>query len=150
MQSLKGAGALNSYKQVAVQTELSSASPHRIIQMLMESALDKLAKAKGLIQNKKITEKGNQIGLVVSIIDVLRASLDHEVGGEISQNLDALYDYMLRRLTEANVSNDINILDEVSKLLREIKIGWDAIPEDIRSAHEQQQLAESKNQATGG
>ncbi len=136
----KGASGLDSYKQVAVQTDVNTASPHKLIQMLMEAALDKIAKAKGLIVNKQIAMKGEQIGTVVSIVDALKASLDHSVGGEISQNLDALYDYMIRKLTEANANNDIGLLDEVANLLKEIKVGWDSIPEDIKTAHENGQL----------
>ena len=148
----KGASGLNTYNQVAVHTDVNTASPHKLIQMLMEAALDKLAKAKGLIANKQIAEKGNQIGTVVSIIDALKASLDHSVGGEISENLDALYDYMIRKLTEANVNNDIKLLDEVSKLLREIKAGWDSIPIEIQTAHEKGQLPEqnSENKSAAG
>ena len=136
----KGANGLSSYNQVAVQTDANTASPHKLIQMLLEAALDKIAKAKGLIANKQIPEKGKTISTVVSIVDALRASLDHSVGGEISGNLDALYEYMIIKLTEANLNNDLNLLDEVSKLLREIKIGWDSIPQDIQALHESGQL----------
>ena len=125
---------------MSIQAAMPTASPHKLIQMLMEAALDKIAKAKGLIENKQIAEKGKQIGTVVSIVDALRASLDHNVGGEISANLDALYDYMIRKLTEANATNDVNLLDEVSKLIREIKVGWDAIPLEIQNAHENAQI----------
>ena len=59
--------------------------------------------------------------------DCLNASIDAEAGGEISANLSALYQYIIRRLLEANVQNDSEILDEVGRLLREIKGGWDAI-----------------------
>ena len=137
----KGAKGLNSYNQVAVQTDAPTASPHKLIQMLLEAALDKIAKAKGLIANKQIAEKGNQISTVVSIIDALRASLNHSVGGEISENLESLYDYMIIKLTEANANNDLGLLDEVSKLLREIKEGWDSIPLDVQAAHENGQLS---------
>ena len=136
----KGANGLSSYNQVAVQTDTNTASPHKLIQMLLEAALDKIAKAKGLIANNQIAEKGKLIGTVVSIVDALRASLDHSVGGEISGNLDALYEYMIIKLTEANLNNDLNLLDEVSKLLREIKVGWDSIPQDIQAEHESGQL----------
>ena len=136
----KGANGLSSYNQVAVQTDANTASPHKLIQMLLEAALDKIAKAKGLIANNQIAEKGKLIGTVVSIVDALRASLDHSVGGEISGNLDALYEYMIIKLTEANLNNDLNLLDEVSKLLREIKVGWDSIPQDIQAVHESGQL----------
>jgi len=66
----------------------------------------------------------------MNIIQGLRTSLDAQKGGEVAANLDALYEYMGRRLLEANVSNDVAILDEVSSLLMEVKAGWDNIPAD--------------------
>jgi flagellar protein FliS len=81
-----------------------------------------------------IPEKGTQIGLVISIIDGLRVSLDKQAGGELAENLDRLYDYMMRRLLEANVRNEPAYLDEVANLLREVKDAWNAIPEEFRSA----------------
>ena len=151
MSSAKHAPGINAYNQVAVQTSVLDASPHRLIQMLLNAALEKIAKAKGFMLNKKIAEKGAQIGLAVSIVDALRASLDKERGGEISENLENLYDYITRRLTEANMSNKIDILDEVIALLLPIKEAWDAIPEDVRAAHQHQQAKEdAKEQAAAG
>jgi flagellar protein FliS len=141
---------IKAYNQVAVHTGVNDASPHRLIQMLLESALEKIAKAKGFMTNRKIQQKGENIGLAISIIDVLRASLDMQAGGEISRNLESLYDYMTRRLTQANLKNDVGILDEVTNLLLPIKQAWDAIPEDVRTAHQQQQLEENKEQAAAG
>jgi len=142
---------IKAYNQVAVHTGVNDASPHRLIQMLLEAALEKIAKAKGFMTNKKIQPKGENIGLAISIIDVLRASLDMQAGGEISKNLEALYDYMTRRLTEANLKNDVAMLDEITNLLLPIKQAWDAIPEDVRAAHQQQQqMQQSKEQAAAG
>lgn len=124
--------ALRQYNSVGVQSGIEAASPHRIIQMLMAGALDRIAAAKGFMQRGDIGKKGEYIGWSISIIDGLRASLDHEVGGEISGNLDALYEYMGRRLLEANIKSDAAMLDEVFGLLSEIKGGWDAIPEEVR------------------
>jgi flagellar protein FliS len=140
---------IKAYNQVAVQTGVNDASPHRLIQMLLDAALEKIAKAKGFMVNKKIQSKGENIGLAISIIDVLRASLDMQAGGEISQNLESLYDYMARRLTEANVANDVAMLDEVANLILPIKQAWDAIPHDVREGH-QQQMAGNKEQAAAG
>jgi flagellar protein FliS len=119
--------AMKQYQRVSVQSEVLEASPHRLIQMLMDGGLERIAQARGAIQREKFAEKGELIGKAISIIGGLREPLDHEVGGELSQNLDSLYEYMIRRLLEANRGNDIAALDEVSRLLREVKSGWDAI-----------------------
>ena len=124
--------AVQQYNRVGVTTSVEAASPHRLIQMLMAGALEKIAIAKGHMERNEIAQKGSHISWAISIIDGLRASLNLEAGGEIAQNLDDLYDYMTRRLARANVENNIDLLDEVASLLRTIKGAWDDIPEDIR------------------
>jgi len=126
--------ALNKYNQNAVQTGVEAATPHRLIQMLMEGALDKIAAAKGHMERGQIQAKGDQIGGAIAILEGLQASLDKDKGGEIAQNLDDLYVYMSRRLIEAHAGNDSTLLDEVSDLLKQIKEAWDAIA-DHAHAH---------------
>jgi flagellar protein FliS len=125
--------ALDQYSQNAVRTGIESASPHRLIQMLLEGALGKIAAAKGYMERREIQSKGEQIGSAISIIEGLKASLDHDKGGEIARNLEDLYMYMERRLIEANRDNDTSLLDEVSDLLKQIKEAWDAIAEQAAS-----------------
>ena len=119
--------ALDQYSQNAVQTRIESASPHRLIQMLLEGALGKIAAAKGHMDRGEIRPKGEQIGSAISILEGLKTSLDMEKGGEIARNLEDLYTYLERRLIEANRVNDTALLDEVSDLLKQIKEAWDAI-----------------------
>ncbi|MBF0265368.1 MAG: flagellar export chaperone FliS [Gammaproteobacteria bacterium] len=126
---------LNQYQKVNSQSNAAFASPHRLIQMLMDGALEKISRAKGYMEQKNIPKKGEFIGWAISIIEGLRVSLDFEKGGEISENLNALYDYMERRLAEANSQNSTDMLDEVTFLLSEIKEGWDAIPKSIIDEH---------------
>lgn len=120
------------YGKVAVGSEVAFASPHRLVQMLMEGALEKIATAKGHMNRKEFEPKGANINWAISIIDGLRGSLNMQEGGEMANNLDSLYAYMVRRLAEANVNNDIAILDEVTSLLLEIKSAWDAIPDEVK------------------
>ena len=122
--------ALEGYGRSAIESEVNYASPYRIIQMLMEGALARLATAKGCIARNETAEKGRQIAWCIRIIEGLRASLDSEQGGEVAGNLDALYDYINRRLLNANINNDIEIIDEVTHLIEEIKEGWDGIPSE--------------------
>lgn len=129
MNSATTGTGVNQYKDVNRQTGVTEASPHRLIQMLLDGAIDKVAVATGAMQRGEIENKGNHITSAVSIIIGLRSSLDLEGGGEIARNLNDLYDYMMRRLMEAHQANDVAALDEVASLLREVKRGWDAIPE---------------------
>ena len=119
--------ALKQYTQLGTQTEVDNASQHRLIQMLMEGALSRIIKAKACIRNHDIQKKGEFIGLAISIIGGLRDSLDHKAGADLALNLDSLYEYMSSRLLEANVKNDVVMLDEVHGLLMEIKTAWDVI-----------------------
>lgn len=127
--SLNVQGALQNYSKVANESGVMNATPYRIIQMLMAGALDRISAAKGLIARGDIVAKGKQISDVISIINGLRRSLDHKAGGDIAANLDALYDYMVRQLMQAGVNNDVEVLDEVARLLNTIKNGWDSIPD---------------------
>lgn len=118
---------LRQYQQVNTESSVAYASPHRLIQMLMEGAFERIAVAKGCIQRQDIAGKGEQIGKAIDIVGGLREGLNHEAGGEISVNLDALYAYMQKRLLEANLRSDPALLDEVADLLRPVKEAWDAI-----------------------
>lgn len=124
--------ALKHYSHVRAHAHTEGASPHRLIQILIDGALEKIRSAKGMIERRDIPEKIRHINWTLSIIDGLRQSLDMEKGGEIAQNLDALYDYMQRRLVVANMENDPRIMDEIASLLNEIKSAWDAVPEILK------------------
>jgi flagellar protein FliS len=120
----------NQYRQVGATSEVAGADPHRLIQMLMEGALTRMSQAKGMIEIKNHEGKAKLLGRVMDIISTLQSSLDHEQGGDISANLDRLYDYMNRRLLEASSANDTSMVDEVMSLLLEIKSGWDGIRDE--------------------
>jgi flagellar protein FliS len=119
--------ALKQYQTVNTQAQAIEASPHRLIQMLMEGGLARIAQARGAMEREQTALKGELIGKSIAIITGLRESLDHQQGGELAGSLDNLYEYMINRLTEANVSNEPALLEEVSGLLRNVKAGWDAI-----------------------
>src|SRR5262245_11305306 len=119
--------ALRQYQSVNTQAQAVDASPHRLIQMLMEGGLTRLAQARGAIERGQLGQKGELIGKAIAIIGGLRDSLNFEQGGEIAVNLDSLYEYMVSRLLEANLKSDAALVDEVAGLLRNVKTGWDGI-----------------------
>jgi flagellar protein FliS len=119
--------AMSRYQQVGVQSEIGDASPHRLIQMMLDGALARVTAARGALVAGETARKGELIGKAIGLIEGLRVSLDAERGGDIAVNLAALYDYSGRRLLQANLHNDAVILDEVASLLREIAAGWTAL-----------------------
>ena len=123
--------AMQQYRQVSNHIAVEDANPHKLILMLLTGAQDRISSAKMHMINRNIVEKAGSISSAMRIIDGLKISLDHEKGGEISKNLDALYDYMGRRLFDANLKNEPAILDEVSSLLKEITAGWAGIADKI-------------------
>jgi flagellar protein FliS len=124
--------AMNEYKNAGANAEVMDADPHRLIQMLMEGALDRIAIAKGAMQQKNPAVKGERISSAITIIEGLRHSLNKDAGGELAMNLDDLYEYMASRLMEANIKDDVEMLDEVADLIRKIKSGWDEIPQRLK------------------
>jgi flagellar protein FliS len=116
--------ALNAYGQVNTETAIASASPVQIIVLLYDGAINALAAAKGRMQEMRLAEKGQLISKAIGIVEGLRSVLDHEKGGEISRNLNDLYDYMKRRLAAANLKNEPDGVDEVMRLLSNLREAW--------------------------
>lgn len=120
--------AIKAYAKVGVESGVSAADPHKLISMLYQGALQAIANAKNGILRKDIPAKGKAISQAISIINEgLNASLDKKVGGELAQNLSSLYEYMATRLVTANLKNDMATLDEVARLLVDLKGAWDSI-----------------------
>ena len=130
---MNAVSAMKQYQQVSVHRGIMAASPHRLVHMLMEGALEKIALAKGNMTNNEIANKGENISKAIAIIGGLQSSLNKDAGGEIAENLNSLYDYMSHRLVIANLRNDENILDEIAGLMVEIKMGWDGIPDTFKN-----------------
>lgn len=124
------ARGISQYQQVGVETSVSGASAHQLVLLLMEGSLVAINIAKLKLGEGDIPGKGEAISKAIALIDEgLRTSLDLNAGGEIAQNLDALYEYMCHQLLMANLKNDPARLDEVAHLMSEIKGAWAAIAE---------------------
>ena len=119
--------AMRQYQTVNTQAQALEAGPHRLIQMLLEGGLTRLAQARGAMERGQVAQKGELISKAIGIVGGLRQGLDVEKGGELAENLDRLYEYMTTRLMKANLENDPAIVEEVAELLREVKTGWEAI-----------------------
>lgn len=123
----RGVGA---YATVGLETGVAAASPQKLVVMLYDGVIVALLSAINHIKASNIAAKGASISKAITIIDNgLRASLDRKAGGEIAENLDALYDYMSRRLLQANIKNDITIIEEIHGLMSNLREAWVAIGE---------------------
>src|SRR4051812_32407700 len=112
---------LAAYQQVAAHGGVAASDPHRLITMLMDGALERIAGARGAIEHGAQETKARLIHRAVAILDELRASLNFEAGGDIAANLGALYDYCSRQLMKASLENRGELLDEVATLIRELR-----------------------------
>lgn len=120
--------ATKAYAKVGVESGVEAADPHKLISMLYQGALLAIANAKNGILRKDIPAKGIAISKAIAIIgEGLDASLDKKVGGDLAHNLSSLYDYMCSRLLSANLNNDMAALDEVARLLNDLKGAWESI-----------------------
>lgn len=116
--------ALNSYTQVRRDANIETASPHRLVDMLFEGAIERIVQAKGAIQFKQIELRGKKINAAISIISGLRSNLNFDSGGELAINLDSLYEYIQNILIQAHQNSDEALLDESLTLLGELKLAW--------------------------
>ncbi|MGL5007958.1 MAG: flagellar export chaperone FliS [Plesiomonas sp.] len=124
-------GTLQAYKKVSVDSQLQSASPHKVILMLLNGAIERLVQAKAAIHMNNTAVKGERLGKAIAIITHLHACLSEQEGGDIAKNLAQLYEYMQTQLLHANIHNDVKNIDEVITLLTEIKISWEQIPTEL-------------------
>jgi flagellar protein FliS len=127
--------AADAYAVVGVEPGCACADPQKLILMLFAGTLAPIANARVAMARREIGAKGTAIGKAIAIIDGgLKSSLDVAAGGELAQRLSGLYDYMLRQLVTANLRNETDRLDEVSRLLNELRGAWAQIGQPHREA----------------
>lgn len=117
--------ALSAYTTVGVETSVDAADPHKLVLMLFEGAMIAVGDARRHLLEGQIAARGTAISKAIMIIENgLKASLDMKVGGELSQHLADLYDYMRNQLLTANLQASMKPLEEVHRLLGDLKDAW--------------------------
>ena len=127
-----GKTVTQSYASVNLETSVSTANPHQLITLLFEAILVSIVKAKYHMEKKDLNEKGKAISHAVTMIDGgLRGGLNFEQGGELANDLDELYRYMIKQLLNGNLNNQVELLDEAYQLLKGIKEAWVTIGQNL-------------------
>ena len=106
------------------ENQIMSASPEKILLMLYDGAIRFIRQAMFGLEEENLTLFHQEIRKSMAIITEFSNSLDHTIGGDIAENLDALYDFMIRELTKANLHKDIEHLRTVEKLLVDLRATW--------------------------
>ena len=123
--------AMQAYQSVKAHTDVTDASPHQLVLLLMKAAIDRMNFAKGAIKKVEIEKRTIQINKAVDIISALKKALDMDNGQEVAKSLDDLYAYILIQLIKANTENSIEILDECIGLISTVKEGWEGIAPEV-------------------
>ena len=117
----------SAYLSTRASSSVHEASPHKLIALLFDACHENLAIAKGAIQRKEVKQKADAIKKALQIIVQLQASLDFEKGGQVAYKLDDLYTFCTNHLALANVTNDAEKINEVYRVISELKQGWSQI-----------------------
>lgn len=116
------------YGHVQIETGVSGADPHKLVEMLYDGALDAIARARGAMARGEVEAKGQAVSQAVRIVEEgLRSALNRKDGGDVAENLNNVYVYITARLTHANLRNDDAALQECVKLLTPIRDAWVAM-----------------------
>lgn len=114
------------------RTNVTTASKEKILIMLYEGAIRFTMQARSAMKENKIADKGKYISKATAILSELMATLDFKVGGELAQDLENLYVFMIDKLIEGNINNDSKCLDTVEELLRTLHTAWKDIVDNPR------------------
>jgi flagellar protein FliS len=125
---------IKQYKDNRIETAVSEASPHRLIEMLFENLLKNLNLTKRFIEKRDYEKKAKFSGKCISIITALREGLDFDCSEEVSNNLDGLYSYCSRLIFEASSKNNTAEIDVVIELIKPISDSWSSMPDNLKSA----------------
>ena len=126
------------YASNYVETAVTEATPHKLIEMLYEGVLKHLNLSKVFIEQKNFEKKSTHVNKTLSILNALRSGVDLKKGKDVGGNLYDLYDYCYRRVFEASSKNDSAIISEVIELIKSLDEAWKQMPEDIKRVSKDQ------------
>ena len=117
--------AANAYQRINVETSMHTIDQHQLVSLLYEGVLNSIATARGALARGDVLGKVTSISKAIRILEEgLNTALDRVDGGALAENLGALYDYCIHRLTLANARNDDAMMQEVMRLIEPVATGW--------------------------
>ena len=137
--SMRNPSAL--YSQTKARGSVEGADRHQLIGMLLDGLVDRINQARGHILHRDIPAKGVAFSKAIGILTELRRSLNHSVEPTLTGRLDALYDYISRRLVHAQINDDLRALDECERLIAPIRQAWQAIRSEFLAEQGRPQVA---------
>ena len=127
--------AFSTYKDVGATTAIEGATPHKLISLIYASLCNEITRARGALSRRDVPEKCRAVAKALRLVDEgLKAPLDLRAGGALAQNLHDVYEYMIQRLTLANLHNDDTMLAECARLAQTLREGWDGIADQVHAA----------------
>lgn len=127
--------ATAAYRQIRVETVVDTASPHHLVEMLYEGVLESLGSAKQALSRKDIPGKCEALSKATTLIEEgLKTGLNLDQGGDIARNLLGLYDFCTLRLTQANLKNDVAMIDEVTGIMETLAKAWREIKPQVEGS----------------
>lgn len=116
------------YREVGASTSIDGASPHKLVSLLYGGLAGDIQTARGALARGDLAAKAIALSHAVRVVEEgLVAPLNLHAGGDLARNLADLYDYIVRRLTHANLRNDDAALAECAKLVATLQDGWNGI-----------------------
>jgi flagellar protein FliS len=112
------------YTKQYQNNQILTSSPEQILLLLYDGAIRFCRQAIAACEAGKGEEKQGRIGKTSAIIDTFSESLNHDIGGEIAIDLERLYDFMLRQLSEARREDSCDKLKVVENLLLDLRATW--------------------------
>lgn len=113
--------SIQTYNSVGAGQDLT---PYQAVELLLDGALECISKALIAQQANNAAQRGEAVDTTLTILGLLQNSLDKNLGGDLAQNLDDLYDYMTRRLASVAVDNSAHSLEEVQGIILQLREGW--------------------------
>ncbi|WP_024851365.1 flagellar export chaperone FliS [Hydrogenovibrio kuenenii] len=129
---------LNQYQQTSIETGMENATPHKLVVLLYDGVVDALALVKGAIERKDFRMKADKINKAITLVGALRVGLDMENGGDVAKNYADIYSYINQQLLQVSLKNDLEVLNQLAGLVRELRESWDLMPNNMKMASKEQ------------